>query len=423
MLLRLWQAGSGLVTTLLAVHFLTPELQGWYYSFLSVAALSTLFDLGLSTVLVQISAHLFIGLRWINGDMLEGAHSQHFNSLINQAARWYAITALLFTMLLLPGGWIFFSLKAPPTGLFWAAPWIALCCCTALGLFMMPFLAVLEGSGQISQVYAMRLVLSICGTLACWALLANGARLWATIMVPAMAFCVPLIWLVYRRRHLFAIAYGKPDKSYQWWDEVWPLQWRLAANWLCGYLLTQINIPLLFQMQGPVVAGQFGLSLAVVNTIGIIAQSWLLRHAPAMAQAAGQHDWQQLDRLFWHDFGSATAVYLIGTTLVLSLGHYTAHTPFMHRLLPWPQLFGLFLFTFASQLIAGFAAHLRSFRREPLVGLIVVSTMITIPAALYAARSHGSAGLIAVLASINCAVNLPITVFLWRYRNRQWRTQ
>ncbi|WP_164707957.1 hypothetical protein [Paraburkholderia phosphatilytica] len=419
--LRVWQAGAGLVTTVLAVRFLTPELQGWYYSFASVASLYTLFDLGLSTVLLQVAAHSFVGLRWTAGNRLEGARQTHFRSLLRKSVRWYAIAAIAFLLLLLPGGWLFFGAKAP-AGFAWTSCWLVLCVFTAGGLVVLPFLAVLEGSGQIAQVYSVRLTLAVLGSVACWSTLAAGGGLWAVTTMPAMALCVPLLWLAQRHRPLVAIACGAPDETYRWRREVWPLQWRLGVNWLCGYLLTQINIPILFHTQGPVVAGQLGLSLAIVNMLGLVAQSWLLRHVPGMANAAATRDWRHLDRLFSRDFGVTLGVFAAGATAILVLAWLMAPLPVMRRLLPWPQLLGLFVFAFASQFTGGLALHLRSFRREPFVWLTVVGTSITVPAAFYASLHYSSAGLVAVLVTLNCALNLPAAIVIWRRCNMTWRT-
>jgi hypothetical protein len=240
-------------------------------------------------------------------------------------------------------------------------------------------------------------------------------------MAPAMALCIPLAWLARFHRPLVAIACDKPDENYRWSDEIWPLQWRLGINWLCGYLLTQINTPILFHTQGAVVAGQFGLSLTVVNTIGLISQSWILRRVPGMAQAAASRDWRRLDHLFWRDFGISLGVFAAGTATVIGMVTLFADYSAVHRLLPWPQLLGLFVFAFISQFIGGLALHLRSFRREPLVWLSLFGALITVPASFYAARHYSSAGLIAVLAGVNIVVNLPAGVIIWRRCNSIWR--
>ncbi|WP_162878169.1 hypothetical protein [Trinickia diaoshuihuensis] len=419
---RLWQAGAGLITTVLAVHFLSAELQGWYYSFLSVAALYTLFDLGLSTVLVQVAAHTFSGLRWRADFTVEGEGADHFRALVGRASRWYVISAIAFAALLLPGGLLFFGSKTGAAP-HWLAQWIVLCGVTAAGLVFMPFLSVLEGTGRITEVYAIRLGTAICGSLAAWAALAAGASLWATVMVPTATLLIPIAWLVSYRRELIVMAWRTVGRDFAWRREVWPLQWRLAVNWLCGYLLTQINTPVLFHTQGAVVAGQFGLSLTIVNTISLVAQSWLTRRVPAMARAAAQRDWAALDRLFVRDYAVSSAVAIAGAAATLAAYRLLSHTAYVHRVLPFWELTALLGFMLANLLIGGLSTHLRSYRKEPLMPLIAATTLVSTPVLIWAAARHSSAGLVAVLAAVNICVNLPVSVAIWRHCNHTWRHQ
>ena len=422
LVLRLWQAGAGLVTTVLAVHFLSAELQGWYYSFLSVAALYTLFDLGLSTVLVQVSAHTFVGSRWSDHGGIEGGAAHHFEALVGHAARWYAAGAVLFAALLVPAGLLFFGAKHA-TIPHWAFQWLVLCGLTAAGLLVMPFLSILEGTGRIVEVYALRLVTVVSGSIGCWLLLANGGMLWATALAPAMAFAVPAVWLVSRRPRLLTTAMHGSREHFHWQREVWPLQWRLAINWMSGYLLTQIDIPILFHSQGAVIAGQFGLSLTIANTLSLVSQSWLTRRVPAMARAAAERDWPTLDKLFSRDFAISSAVFVAGAAAVVLLYLLLAHTVYVHRVLPLWQLAALLGFTFSNQLIGALSTHLRSYRKEPLMPLIATTTLITLPALVWAAHAYSSAGLVTVLAIVNILLNLPAATLVWLSCNRAWRRE
>jgi hypothetical protein len=79
---RLWEGLAGLLTLFFLTHFLSAALQGWYYSFLSLAALYTMFDLGLSTALVQISAHYFVHNQWSDEGEVIGEKRNHFYRLL-----------------------------------------------------------------------------------------------------------------------------------------------------------------------------------------------------------------------------------------------------------------------------------------------------------------------------------------------------
>jgi hypothetical protein len=252
-------------------------------------------------------------------------------------------------------------------------------------------------------------------------MLAAGASLWATAMVPTATLVIPIAWLVAYRRKLLGIAWRTAGRDFVWRREVWPLQWRLAVNWLCGYLLTQINTPVLFHTQGAVVAGQFGLSLTIVNTISLVSQSWLTRRVPAMARAAAQRDWATLDRLFVRDYAISSAVAVVGAAVTLAAYGLLSRTVYVHRVLPFWEFAGLLGFMLANLLIGGLSTHLRSYRKEPLMPLIATTTLISTPVLIWAAARYSSAGLVAVLAAINICVNLPMAVAIWRHCNHIWR--
>ncbi|WP_199154921.1 hypothetical protein [Chromobacterium sp. ASV23] len=418
---RLWQAGAGLITTLLAVHFLSAEEQGWYYSFTSMAAFYTLFELGLSSVLIQVSAHSFSNAHWSSTYKIQGANASYCEALTGRAFHWYGLMAMVFWLLMLPGGYLFFSSQHSAHGVNWLLPWLAICSFTALSLLAIPFLAILEGSGQITKVYALRLLQIMCGSVLCWVTFFLQGGLWATVMAPAIAILLPGSWLLLKRKNLLLTALRNRRAEFDWRLEIWPLQWRLALNWLCGYLLTQINIPLLFHMQGAVVAGKLGLSLAIVNTISLLSQSWLTRRVPAMAQAAACKDWHLLDRTFRRNFFRSLTMFIVMAGAALLLISLFPQARFVQRLLGFSDFTGLVIYTLANQFIGGLTVQLRSFKREPFLLLIVFTTVIAVAGILLVVPRYSVSGMIAVLDSIYIFINIPVALFLWRRYNRDWR--
>lgn len=421
LLFRLWQAGAGLVTTLLAVHFLTAEEQGWYYSFTSMAAFYTLFELGLSSVLIQVSAHSFSKAGWSADYRIEGGNAAYCSALTGRAFHWYGMMAAAFWLLMLPGGYLFFSSQHAGQTVNWLQPWLAICSFTALSLLSIPFLAILEGSGQITRVYVVRLLQIMCGSMLCWAAFLLQGGLWATVMAPAIAMLLPAGWLLLKRKNLLLTAVRNRKAPFAWRQEIWPLQWRLALNWLCGYLLTQINIPLLFHMQGAVVAGKLGLSLAIVNTISLLSQSWLTRRVPAMALAAANKDWHLLDTTFRRNFMRSLSMFIGMASVALLLVSLFPQVRFVQRLLDLPDFAGLLAYTLANQFIGGLTVQLRSFKREPFLLLIVATTVVAVIGTLIVVPRYSVSGMIAVLDSIYIFINIPVALLLWRRYNRDWR--
>jgi hypothetical protein len=409
---------------ILIAYFLSPVQQGWYYSFLSLAALYTLFDLGLSVVLIQISAHLFVRLRWLVGGGVEGESLGHFQALLGRSSRLYLLLALTFSLLILPAGLSFFSARdaaALLPGGQWVVPWVMLIVVTAMGILALPYLAVVEGSGRVGEVYGVRLAQGVLGSLACWIVLATGGGLWATIMLPTMGLLVAAGWLLTRWPALLYAGLRDAGKELDWRREIWPLQWRIGLSWLSGYLLTQIYTPILFHTQGAVVAGQMGLSLTIANMVGLLAQSWIARSVPAMAQAVGRGDWLALDRMFARDFVVSVVAFVGGAVLLCGLHALLQATTYGTRLLPFWPFAGLLGVALIGHIIGALAAQLRSFRREPLVWLSVAGALLTVPAAIWAASVYSAEGVVSVMFGVQLLFMLPVSVAIWKRRNHEWR--
>jgi hypothetical protein len=418
---RLWQAASGTVTIVLVTTFLTPEQQGWYYSLLSLAALYTLFDLGLSYVLVQAAAHTFVGLRWRADGGVEGRHADRFAALAAWSSRHYGWLALGFAVIVTPLGLVFFG-TTTSDAISWRSPWLVLALASAGALLLLPFQATIEGSGEVAEVYAVRLAQGVLAAAACWVTLAGGGGLWAIVMAPLAAILVQGAWLAGRRPALLASAWEGQYRQIDWRGQIWPHQWQIGLAWLSGYLLTQVYIPVLFKTQDAVVAGQMGLSLTASNMLGLLSQSWITRHVPAMAAAASTRQWDQFDSIFARDLFLSCVAFLAGAAALCLLHQMLGITSYAGRLLPFWPFGGLLAAGFLGHVHGALAAHLRSFRREPLVWVSVAGALLTAAGASWGAWHYSAAGIVIAMLTIQIVVVLPASILLWRKRNLEWRT-
>ena len=67
---RVIQAAGGIITALFIARFLTGVEQGFYYTFSSILAIQTFFELGMNGIITQYVAHEVSHLQW------EGHHLQ-----------------------------------------------------------------------------------------------------------------------------------------------------------------------------------------------------------------------------------------------------------------------------------------------------------------------------------------------------------
>ena len=419
---RAWQAIAGVATLAFVVHFLTPVEQGYFYTLASIAALYMVLDMGLSAVLVQFAAREFIGLSWGGGGRVEGAEPSRFLSLVQLSLRWYGVVAVVF-LLAYPAGVAFLANGHGDLGYDWRGSWALLVGATAAGLVFLPALALTEGSGNVAEAYAVRLAQGVLGALAAWLVLTMGGGLYAVAMIPAVSVLVACVWLFARRRRMVMQAFQEKIGNFHWGIEVWPLQWRIGASWLAGYALVLMHVPLLFRTQGPVVAGQMGVTMTVANMLSLLALSWMTARIPAMTRAISMKDWVHLDHLFWQAFRKSCLAFVSGAILFFIIRLALEWTPYGGRFLPVAETAGLLLAMGFYHVSGLFAAYLRAHLREPFLWLSLTGALLTAAAAIWAALQWGSAGIVTVLVVINAIFFFPIALWLWIRLRRKWHCE
>ncbi len=416
---RTWQAAAGVITLAFVTHFLSPIEQGYFYTLASIAALYMALDMGLSAMLVQFSAREFMGLSWGAAGAVEGAAPSRFLTLVRLSLRWYGVAALLF-LLIYPAGVAFLANGHGNLGYDWRGPWALLVGATAAGFVLLPALALTEGSGGVVEAYAIRLVQGLMGSVAAWAVLVMGGGLYAVAMMPLVSALVAGIWLFARRRRMVVQAFREKMGNFHWGVEVWPLQWRIGASWLAGYALVLMHVPLLFRTQGPIVAGQMGVTMTVANMLSLLALSWMTARIPAMTRAVSTKDWAHLDHVYWRAFRTSCLAFAVGAILFFIMRLALEWTPYGARFLPVVETAGLLLAMGLYHVSGLFAAYLRAHLREPFLWPSLIGALLTAAAAIWAAPHWGSAGIVTVLVIINAVFFLPIALWLWVHLRRKW---
>ena len=120
LLQRIWQAFAGVVTVVLVAKYLTPYQQGWYYAFTSLAALFALFELGLSSAILQSSAIYFQEIKFNLNNPFE-----KFQSYIRRAFYEYLKVVILYFSVMIVFGLFYFHAKESQGELIqWTIPWV-----------------------------------------------------------------------------------------------------------------------------------------------------------------------------------------------------------------------------------------------------------------------------------------------------------
>ncbi len=418
------------VSLLLVARFLTPVQQGFYYTFASLLALQIFFELGLSYVVLQFASHEKARLTWTERGTLEGdpAAKLRLGSLLRLALTWYGVAACLMVALVLPIGLVFFGRNSnAASGGGWQLPWMWLTLTTAGTMLVSPVFAVLEGCGLVAEVARFRTVQVGAAYGAAWLALFLGAGLLASPIMATVGLVVACVWLVVAKRPFLADMAAFPARAsvLNWWNEVWPMQWRIALSWVSGYFIFQLFTPVLFAYQGAVVAGQMGMSLSIATALNTLALAWINTKAPMFGLLIARGEFAALDRLFFRSLRQATIVAVLlawGAWISFSLMRYL-HIPLGTRVLN-PLALG-FLFTAAvvNVVVFALAVYLRAHKKEPFLWISILTGVLTGLSTYFFGRYYGATAMAAGYLAVAVVVGLGGGMQVFISKRREWHRE
>jgi hypothetical protein len=425
---RFWQGIAGIITVLLIARFLTPNEQGYYYTFSSLVALQVVFELGFSFVVMQLAAHERAQLTFLPDGRVVGdavAHSR-LASVLQLSVRWYSLAGMLMAVAILPTGMYFFGTHQNSGAVVaWRVPWCLLVVAAMLAFQIDPVFSFLEGCGYIAQVAHRRLIQAVLGSLLAWTALATHHGLFSPAMVILGQVTVGLVFLFYSHvgRLLKNLLIYRVGENYVGWrSEIWQFQWRIALSTLSGYFIFNVFNPLLFAYQGPIAAGRMGLSLTVSGAVGVVAMAWMNTKASPFGNLVARNEIDTLDRLFFRTLWQSTILCAIGTVVlfVFFIAGSSSYPKLAARFLtPWA--FGLLLLTVViNQVIFSEALYLRAHKQEPFLGPSVAGAFITFGTSWVLAKFWG-ANAVALGSFLTTAlIGLPWGTYIFVTMRRQW---
>lgn len=423
---RGWTILAGPVNILLIAHFLSPVEQGYYYTFSSLVALQTIFELGFSFVILQLAAHESAHLciepdGRISGD--EIAHSR-LASILQKSVRWYTVAAILMAAGLLTTGHLFFaSHQRPSESVAWSAPWTVISLAATLTFQMDPVLSFLEGCGLVSNVAHLRFAQAVMGSLLAWTVFLLHHGLFApAALITGQAFAG--IVFLYGKRHLLVPLLRKQtsEAKVSWTKEIWPFQWKIAVSWICSYFVAPLFNPVLFAYRGAAEAGRMGMSLTLAGALGPMAFSWMATKASPFGNLVARQDFASLDRIFSRALRQSLGILFAGEVLLL------AFIVLLERLLPSfgtrvlsiPALLLLLATTLCTHVLFCEAIYLRVHKREPLLVQSVVVAILTCISTLVTARYWGAFGVSLGYFVSAGVIGLVFATLVFNSKRREW---
>ena len=108
---RVIQAIANLLTVVFIATLLSPEEQGYYYTFASVIGIQVFFELGFTGIITQYVAHEVVHLSLNSSNEYEGEvkHLSRLNYLMHFCVKWYTVITILFCIVVNIIGIVFFT--------------------------------------------------------------------------------------------------------------------------------------------------------------------------------------------------------------------------------------------------------------------------------------------------------------------------
>ncbi|OXA81437.1 Membrane protein involved in the export of O-antigen and teichoic acid [Flavobacterium aquidurense] len=428
---RIIQAGGGVITLLFVARCLTKVEQGYYYTFGSILAIQIFFELGLSGIITQFVAHENANLTWNDQTSFVGSSesSSRLASLLRFTVKWFAVLSVLLIFGLLIAGYVFFNKYGKENvAVNWQIPWIILSLTTSLSLMISPILAFFEGLDRVKEVAKIRLVQQVMQLVLVLLMFFLGFKLFSVPVAAIISFLVFPIWIFFgNKKKILIFIWNKLDKwGVNYRLEIFPYQWKIALSWISGYFIFQLFNPVLFATEGAIVAGQMGMTLAVLNAIFSLAFSWMSTKVPVFSGLIAQKEYDKLDNLFNTTLIQSTLLNLLALTtlfgIVFILRHFEVKIGgknFADRFLPnLPMLF-MMIPILLNHVVASWATYMRCHKKEPMLIPSVVIGILCSVSTLTLGNYFGVLGL-TLGYMILTVIGFIWTYFIFRTKKKEW---
>lgn len=373
----LWRLISGPLMLVFIPLFLTPNIQGYWYTFISLAALAVFADLGFSNILLQFAAHEFAFLDFDESGKLSGDkdHLRRLTTLFLFSLKWASFLILVAFPTIIIIGYYFLSQK--DANISWFFPWVLYTFASALGFFNSIMLSFFEGCNSVGNIQKIRLRIAILASFLTLGGLLLGLELYTLSISLTFSSLFGLYQIVIKYRHALKqlIQEGKTEQ-HKWGREIFPLLWRYAISFASGYFIFQIYTPIMFYFYGPVEAGKIGISITLWTAIFGISNIWMVSVTPKINIYISEKKWEELDRMFIKNLILSLLTFLSGMIFALALLYFlTGRIHLFDRFLGLKSMSILSTGWLIQLAINSIAIYLRSHKEEPLVLLSFIAAI------------------------------------------------
>lgn len=422
--LKIWQAGSGLLGLILISLYFPPEIQGYYYTFASLVSLQSFVELGLYIVINNFASHEWSKLNLAKDGSIMGDQQALLRlvSLGRFVFKWYSIAAIIFIIVIGAFGYWFLE-KKQTVGIEWQIPWILHIIFSAVLMWCMPFLSLLEGCDQFYTVTKFRIFQALVSNTFFLIAIFSGALLWAAPILTSVGAFACIYYLLVDRRHFFKVFFiNKNVNQLHWRNEIFPMQWRLAVLGVINYFIFSLFTPVMFHYHGAVIAGQMGMTLQLINAVQSIAIVWISVESPRFGSYVAKRQFSQLD-ITWKKATLYSVSFMGVGLLILQSVLYmmtVAKLEIVNRILPISSFVLLSAGGVFALLGHCLAVYLRAHLKEAFMQVGLLTGLLMGLMVWQLGAKYGSLGASASYFFVMACVSYPLAYVIWKKAKHEW---
>jgi len=428
---RGWVMLSGAATIFIVPQTLTPTEQGLFFTFLSIAAIQSIFEAGITSAFFNYTAHERAMLS-ASPDRTEAEHVRahaRLLDLVKIARRWFLVLSMLFALLVGTFGFYFVQNSVQREGLtmHWQTPYLLLIAAISLSLYNLARIPILEGFGHIADVAQFRLRSSVLSVAALWTGMAAGWGLWALGVSYLLQNGTMAAQLrrAYQRLQLTTVTFTTnasisaacpaTDNTINWRTEFLPLQLRLAGSYFCGYFIAQAVLPFTLYVYGSVIAGQVGLMMSIFNALASIVAAYMYAAAPKYAEFIAHSDAASLSQIFTRvtrvTLFTGLAVYVL--VLMATYWAQAADLSIIHRMASPQVVTCMAVIGLVNAYVGSAATLLRAQKREPMLPISIIVALVYVLTMAFL-KDASVEHLFMAFAAVQIGIALPFTAMAVR---------
>ena len=388
------------------------------------------FELGLTGIMTQFVAHEVSHLE-LKGFEYEGSfrYKSRLASLVIFCYKWYLLLSILvFSFLIIVGVAYFNKYDNNHESVSWQIPWVIICLGTAIKLFQSPFTSILMGLGKVKEMNKISFYQQLIIPVFTWIGLAIGLKLYVVGIGYLLSV---IIWVIYVvKANLARILYNlwkvKITERIGYFREIFPYQWKIAISWISGYFIFQLFNPVLFATEGPVVAGQMGMTITVLSSISALSLSWMNTKVPLYSRHIALKEYKELDSNFFLTLKQMLMVCFVLLVLFVLLLLFLNFTQFSfkdsilaNRFLPILPTCLLMITTFIQLITTSLATYLRCHKQEPFLWNSICAGILCMSSTLLMGKLFGLYGVVIGYVSIQIML-FPWGDYIFKSKRKLW---